>query len=250
MMSRLWQIVTLYLFALGLTVSLAACSVQERLPEVELPGDWREQGEAAATRAAEAAATAAAYAEEAIEMAGPAATAAAERAATVAAQSSDALATAQAEGLVPLVDVDSLRERAASVRPDSSGSVSITFTDAELNQAIRLAQQVAAQSGRIILIHNPEVRFGSGLIIVSGDVTQPVAAQIRVVFRPFVSFGSLQFEVVEATLGNTTAPAPVLSQAESLLSSTLGAAVSNLPVGFTLQEVVVGEGMITVMAQR
>lgn len=249
-MNHLPRLLITMLFLLGLNAGLTACGVPERLPEVDLPTDWREQGATAATRAAEALATAAVYAEEARELAGPAATRAAEAAATAAAQGSDALSTAQAEGVIPAIDIDYLKERAANVRPDPSGTVSITFTDTELNQAIRLSQQAAAQAGRVILLHDAQVRFTSGLIIVSGQVTQPVTAPVRVVFRPLVSFGSLQFEVVEATLGDSNAPRPLLNQAEFLLSSTLGEAVSNLPVGLTLQEVIVGEGMITVVARR
>jgi hypothetical protein len=39
------------------------------------------------------------------------------------------------------------------------GTLSVTFTDAELNQAIRLAQQMAAQTGQPILIHDAQTRF-------------------------------------------------------------------------------------------
>jgi hypothetical protein len=237
------------LFLLGLIGSLAACGVQERLPEVEISDDWRQQGAAAATRAAVAMATAAVQADEARELAGPAAATAVAAAATAAAQGGDSLATAQAAGIVPAVDVDFLRERMTNVQP-VGGTLTVTFTDAELNQAIRLAQQVAAQTGRVILIHDAQIRFTSGLMTFSGRVTQPIAAEVRIIFRPMVSNGLLQFEVVDATLGDSSAPTPLLNQAAALLNSTLGEIVSNLPVGYTLHEVVVGEGMITVVARR
>jgi hypothetical protein len=246
-MTQLARIVILTLF---LTMSLAACGLTERLPDVELPDDWRDQGAAAATRAASAMATAAVQAEEARELAGPAAATAAAAAATAAAQGGDALATAQASGLVPAVDVDYLKERVARVQPDGSGTISVTFTDTELNQAIGLIQQIAAQTGQPSLIHDAQTRFAGGLLTIEGRVTQPSAAAVRFVFRPYVSGGTLQFEVIEATRDNTGAPAFLRSQAESLLNRTLGEVVSNLPTGFTLQDVIVGEGMITIVARR
>lgn len=238
------------LFLLGLIGSLAACGVRERLPEVEISDNWRQQGAAAATRAAVAMATAAVQADEARELAGPAAATAVAAAATAAAQGGDSLATAQAGGIIPAVDVDFLKERMTNIRPDGSGTLTVTFTDAELNQAIRLAQQMAAQTGRVILIHDAQIRFTSGLMTFSGRITQPIAAEVRIIFRPMVINGLLQFEVVDATLGDSSAPTPLLNQAAALLSSTLGEIVSNLPVGYTLHEVVVGEGMITVVARR
>jgi hypothetical protein len=233
-----------------LLASLTACGLRERLAGVELPADWRDQGAVAATRAAEAVATAAVQAGEARELTGPAAATAAAAAATVAAQGGDSLATAQAAGLIPPVDIDFLKERVANMQPDGSGTISATFTDAELNQAIRLAQQIAIQTGQPILIHDAQIRFASGLITINGRVMQPTDASVSFIFRPYVSGNSLQFEVIQANLGDSSAPALLLAQAESLLNRTLGEIVSNLPTGFTLQDVIVGEGMITIVARR
>lgn len=221
-MSYLTRLFSLTLF---LTLSLSGCGLQDSLPTVEMPDDWRDQGAVAATRAAEAMATAAA-------------------------QGGDSLATAQAAGIIPAIDSDYLKERAARVQPDGSGAISLTFTDSEINQAIQLMQQVTAQTGQPVLIHEPQTRFASGLITISGRVTQPTTTSASFVFRPYVSDNTLQFEVVHATVGNSNAPGPIRTQVESLLNRTLGGAVSNLPIGFTLQNVIVGEGMITVVARR
>jgi hypothetical protein len=246
-MTRLSRLLILTLF---LSISLTACGLRERLSDIELPGDWRDQGASAATRAAEAMATAAAHADEARELAGPAATTAAAAAATAAAQGGDAFATAQASGLIPAVDVDYLKERVAGVQPDGSGTVSVTFTDAELNQAMQLVQQIAAQTGQPILIRDLQTRFSSGLITISGRITQPANRSISIIFRPYVSGNTLRFEVIEANMGESNTPELLLSQAESLLNRTLGEAASNLPTGFILQDVIIGEGMVTIVARR
>jgi hypothetical protein len=229
----------IFILTLILAFSLTGCGLRERLREAGLPDDWREQGAAAATRAAEAMADS-----------GEVAATAAAAAATAAAHGGEALATAQAAGLLPAVDVEALKERMANVQPDGSGNVTVTISDAEVNQALQAAQRLAAQSGQILIIQDAQVRFQGGLITVNGRVSQPVAAPLRAVFRPQVQHGVLQFALVEATLGNSSLPQPLLNQAEALLNSTLGEAVSNLPTGFTLQEVMIGTGTMTVVAQR
>jgi hypothetical protein len=236
----------LFILTLTLLFSLTGCGLRERLSDAGLPDDWREQGAVAATRAAEAVATAAVAAGDTGEVAATTAAAAA----TAAAQGSEALATAQAAGLIPAVDVDALKERMANVQPDGSGNIQVTITEAEVNQALQTAQQLARQSGQILIIQEAQVQFHGGLITVTGRVSQPASAALRAVFRPSVQNGMLQFALVEATIGNNSVPHVLLSQAEALLNNTVGEAVSNLPTGFTLQEVMIGTATMTVVARR
>jgi hypothetical protein len=99
-------------------------------------------------------------------------------------------------------------------------------------------------------LQDPVFTFTGGNIVLSGQVTQPVAAQLTVTFRPYVEDHILKFEVISATLGSIQVPAPVLSSAESTLNSTLGQAINSLPGNLTLQTLVMGEGTMTVTGSR
>ncbi|HEX6387216.1 MAG TPA: hypothetical protein VF177_21320, partial [Anaerolineae bacterium] len=143
-----------------------------------------------------------------------------------------------------------LRERFSSVQPDENGNVSITVTDDELNQVIQASQAAAAQTGQAVQVQNAQVLFTGGNIILTGDVTEPVAAALRVTFRPYVANGILQFEVVSATVGGVTVPPTLLQSAEAMLNSTLGEAMSALPAQVVLQDVIMGEGTMTVVGSR
>jgi hypothetical protein len=50
----------------------------------------------------------------------------------------------------------------------------------------------------------PKPVLASGLITISGRVTQPIAAEVRIIFAPMSAEELLQFEVVDATLGDNT----------------------------------------------
>ena len=161
-------------------------------------------------------------------------------------------ATAQAAIGQPDTSADSLtilREKIAAIQPDANGQISITITDAELTQAIRAGQQAAATQGHAISLQEPQVVFTGGYIILTGNVTDPIAAQMRVVFSPYVD-GVLQFEVVEASLGTIRIPPGVLQTAEGTLNNTLTEALGGLPANFSLQAVTMGEGTMTLVGQR
>lgn len=216
------------------------------LPDVDL--------NAAGTQAANTVATAQAAAGNLDGLAETAAAVAATAevlAGTVAAQGGDALATAQAAAtLIPPVTVDatSLRDKINNLQPDENGNVTVTFTDDELNQAITFQQQT--QEGGQVAMQNAAVVFTDGSIILTGQVTTPVTAQFTVVFRPFIANGTLQFDVVSATVGNVNVPPALLNSAEATLNNTLGAALSQLPTGVTLTSVNVSEGLLTVVGNR
>jgi len=143
---------------------------------------------------------------------------------------------------------EELKALVAAVQPNADGSVNLTITDAQLNKAIQAAQaaQQQSDSGKETLISNPLVKFSVNGILLTGDITQPVAAQLSVLFTPLVVNGVLQFEVVEASLGGKPIPAPLLKTAEETLNSTLGQAMSNLPPNISLNGIIMGEGTLTI----
>lgn len=235
------------LFLLLTVLTLVACSGLPRLggsdsplARVTVPASVSEQADILATQAASVAATAAAGA--------TAVAASAETdsvVATVAAQGEAVAGTVQSS-----MDLDALRERFSSAQPDENGNVSVTLTDAELNQVIQASQEAAAQAGRNVQIENAQASFTGGNIIVTGNVTEPLTAALNVTFRPYVANNTLQFEVVNATVGGITVPPTLLQSAEATLNSTLGEAMNNLPAQFVLQDVIMSEGTMTVVGRQ
>ena len=216
------------------------------LPDVnvdELAGQAAE----AATQAADLAATAVIVAEQA-----------AESAATIAASdqvqhleaTAVAAATAIASSDYQLPDTSSLRQKFADAQPDENGNISITLTDDELNEAIRLKQTAESEAGQPQTVQGLAVTFTGGNIVMTGNITTPITAQLTVTFRPYVANGSLQFEVVSASLGSINVPAALLSASQATLNNTLNDAMGNLPAGYTLQEVLMGEGTMTINGRK
>lgn len=237
-----------FLLLLLIISLLAACnsSATSPLAQVTVPAIVSDQAEALATQAASVAATAAV---------GATAVAASEQSdsvvATAVAQGETIAATAQsAADQIPGLDINALRERFSSVQPDENGNVSVTITDAELNQAIQASQAAAAQAGATLQIQNAQATFTGGNIVLAGKVTEPIVADLNVTFRPYVAGATLQFEVVSATVGGIAVPAPLLQSAEATLNSTLGEAINSLPAQVVLQDVIMGEGTMTVVGSQ
>jgi hypothetical protein len=172
-----------------------------------------------------------------------------------AAQTAVALATTEGSSVIATLqaietpDLGALTDRLEAIQVDENGNFSVTITDVELNQAIQQKEETAGTNPDSPL-QDPVFTFTGGNIVLSGQVTQPVAAQLTVTFRPYVEDHILKFEVISATLGSIQVPAPVLSSAESTLNSTLGQAINSLPGNLTLQTLVMGEGTMTVTGTR
>jgi uncharacterized protein YpmS len=77
-----------------------------------------------------------------------------------------------------------------------------------------------------------------------------VQSQLIATFRPTVNDGRLQFELVNASVGGIPVPAPVLSGVEATLNKSLGTVLNNLPNNYTLEQIVMGEGTMTVVARQ
>jgi hypothetical protein len=201
-------------------------------------------GELPVTIPTDAAATAAAVGEQA-------AVAAATAAALAAEQGAVALATLQASELPDLSnlpELDVLRERLADIRPDEAGVYTVIITEAEMSQALAAKAAADAAAGVTSNLQNPAVRLTGGQLIFSADVQQPVAARLTISFRAYVVNGALQFEVTQASLGNVQVPVILLQVAQGQLNSTLGAVLGGLPANLQLQEVVIGEGFMRIVA--
>jgi hypothetical protein len=209
---------------------------------VSVPNVDKLAGQAAdaATKAADAAATAVIIAQQA--------------ASSEQVQNLEATAVAAATSLAnsdfELPENSSLRQKFTNVQPDANGNITITLTDVEMNEAIQMKQAADEQAGQEQPLQNTMVTFTGGNIVLTGSITTPISAQLSVTFRPYVASGILQFEVVSATLGSINVPGALLSASEATLNSTLNDAMGDLSANYTLQEVLMGEGTMTINAHK
>lgn len=164
---------------------------------------------------------------------------------SVAATAEAVIANAAASQLVEeLPSSEEIASRFASTIPVGNTPINFTITDAQLNEQIA-AQQAAVQQQADI--NNLAARFSGGNIILSGTLTKPINGEINITFRPYLVGNTIQFEVVSATFGNMNVPSVGLSAVQSALNDTLVGTLNNLPADIIIQELFVGEGMMTVV---
>ena len=161
-----------------------------------------------------------------------------------------AAATSLANSDYELPESSSLRQKFTNAQPNANGNITITITDAELNEAIQMKQAAAEQAGQEQVLQGTAVTFTGGNIVLTGNITSPITAQLTVTFHPYVTNGVLQFEVVSASIGSLSVPAALLSASEATLNSTLNDALGDLAANYTLQEVLMGEGTMTINAHK
>lgn len=207
------------------------------LPALACGGDVsRDDVETAVTQSANAAATAA-----------HAAQTAATSAALLADQGQVIVETVQASDFdMPDIDVDNLRERANSLRPDENGIVTFILTEEEVNQAIENTQ---AESETVSL-QNARFQFADGQVIMTGEITNPIQAPIQVDFEAEVVNGRLIFNVAYASIGSIQMPTAVLATATTTLNNSIGDLANNLPNGYILQAVTATDGILIMMASQ
>ena len=185
---------------------------------------------------------------ETVQSAGEQAGDVAETAVALATQEgSAAIGTIQAGGQP--VDLGPLQDKFESIQPDENGNFSVTITDVEVNQAIQQSQNSTETPGDSPLTQ-VSLAFTGGNIVMTADVTSPVAAQLLVEFRPFIANGVIQFEVISATLGSVQVPTFILNSAVLTLNNTIGQAMNSIPSSLTLQSIVMAEGTMTVSGTR
>lgn len=227
--------------ALSLLVALLALTTLACSFSLELPWNVgapdvaisQEQVSEAATRAAVAAATAAALADQAAQIA-----------ATAVVGSDGALATASAA--LPGVP-QSLQEKLANIQPDANGNYVVPVTDADL--ALFFNSQGGSFASGDVAIENLRINTVPDAVVLTGDVTSPLAVTLRARFQPVVEDGRLRFRALDASAGMLPVPASMLSLVEAGVNTGLGQAIAALPAGIQVQDVQMGDGVFTIFAR-
>ena len=144
------------------------------------------------------------------------------------------------------VNTEQLREKVASARPDENGIISINLTDDEINRAIEV--QAVTGNDQPATFQNPAVAFTGGNVLLTGDLTQPIPAELIASFTPVIVDGQLQVDLQSVTLRGLPLPPQALAPVEQNLNNALREMTSSLPPGYVVQEVNAGEGTMTVTA--
>lgn len=122
---------------------------------------------------------------------------------------------------------------------DENGNISISVTDEQANEM--LAAQ-SAQSTETSQIENAEITFTTAGIVFTGNVS---GQALYILFWPYIENGTIQIDVVEATLDGMDVPAALLDEAETAVNGSLSSAMGSVDA-ITLQSIVVTEGLLTV----
>ena len=235
-------LVTMFLFVLLL--SSLACNFSQNLPwntAAEDGGISAEDVSVAATRAAEAAATAIAGADQAGQMA-----------ATAVTQGDGTVATADT-GQAPAADDaavagGSLQQKLANIQPDANGNFTVAITEEDLNEFI--AGEGGGFQTDTLSAQNIEIQITPEHLELTGDVTEPVALPLVVKLRPAVAGGQLGFELISASAGIFPAPDSMLDLIEAGANSEHGRALTGLPSGVVLQNATLADGVLTIFGQQ
>ena len=219
-----WAI--LIFFGILFLAALACSPGGVDLPEVTIPAGAAETAESAASQAGELAGTAAAVAGE---------------------QGGGLVATLEATDFNVDIqfDAEAIREKFSDVQPDEDGNVTVTVSDQEINEALQVGN-----AGGLSPIQNVTVAFTGGNVTFSGDVTQPLQGRLTTTFRPTVTDGQFQLDLINARIGPVPVPVSVLTSLETTINERVATQLSRLPTAYTLQDVVVGEGSLTIVAHR
>ena len=145
---------------------------------------------------------------------------------------------APAPETITATDMASLQAKVGAVQVAEGGTASIVITDDELNAAMQAGQQANPNP----VVSNPNVLFTGGAIVFSAGISQPASGTLVVNFRPYVTNGLLQFEVISATFDGRRVPPATLEAAEQTLNATLAQALNQLPANVQLTNVIMGEG--------
>jgi hypothetical protein len=208
-----------------LILAALACGPSIDLPRISAPEGIEQTAQAAAAKAANVAQTAVAMATR---------------------QGSAAVATVRAVGTP---DLGGLQQKIEAIEPDAEGNFSVTITDDEVNEAIRL-RQLVGETEIPAQFQQVTIQFTGGEVILRSNLLQPLPAQLEAAFAPRVEDGQVRFDIIRATLAGAQVPQAILNTTEGIVSRLLVEGLANLPADVTIETVSVGEGTLIVGGHR
>ena len=148
-------------------------------------------------------------------------------------------------------DMQDLQSIFSNIQPGEDGSFEVTLTDQQLNLVMQAALEKAMDSpdAPAMNLTNPQVRFAGGYVVFEADVTKPIEGFLVINFLPLIEGENVQFEVISATIGNINVPANMLGVAETTINDTVEQAMRDMPGEVLLQDVLIGEGTMTVVGK-
>lgn len=145
---------------------------------------------------------------------------------------------------VPVVVGPALEDQMATAAAELSatGQVTVVFTEAQL--ANYMAERLSTNTDAPLV--NPQVLLRDGQIVVSGDLTVAfVKATATFTLRPYIDNGRLQVELVDAKMGSIPIPDDTLTTLTNTINQNLSGLTTIENRQFTLEQVVVADGTIT-----
>jgi len=224
-----------------LMLTSLACSFSAELPWNVGPENVEISSEdisVAATRAAEAAATAVAAADQAGQLAATAVTQGDSAVATVASQT----------GGDAIVIGGSLQQKLANIQPDANGDFAVAVTEEDLNEFV--AGQGGGFKTESLSAENIQIQINPERLQLTGDVTEPLALPLVVNLSPAVVGDQLRFDLLSASAGIFPVPDSMLELIEAGANSELNRALEGLPDGVTLQDAALADGVLTIFGHQ
>jgi hypothetical protein len=196
----------------------------------------------AATRAAQAAATAGFLTNQVGGIA-----------ATAVAQGSDIVATAQILATPDpgnlAAGATALEQKLANIQPDANGNFIVALTETDFNEFVS-GQTGGGFQTEGLRVENVLIDLTTEAAKLTGDVQEPVALPLTVEMRPTIQDGRLYFEIISATAGIFPAPTALLDLIELTANSELTQVLAGLPPNLTLQDVQLGDDVLMIMGRE
>jgi uncharacterized protein YpmS len=147
---------------------------------------------------------------------------------------------------VPMSDqeLQQLQEQVQKTLENSSGEVTITLTEQQLNAVI--SAKMAEQKDQII--SEPAVKLTQGNMEVYGKLTQAgITLNLVVILKPTVdAAGKPKLDIVDIKMGGLPVPDEIKKQVGNLVDQAFQEYLSNQNQGFKASKIIIDEGKMTV----
>jgi uncharacterized protein YpmS len=141
-------------------------------------------------------------------------------------------------------ELQQLQERLQKTLENSSGEVTLTLTEQQLNAMI--SAKMAGQKDQII--SEPAVKLTQGNMEVYGKLTQAgITLNLTVILKPVIdASGNPKMDIVDIKMGGLPVPDEIKNQVGNLVDQAFQEYMSNQNQGFKASKITIDEGKMTV----